>query len=153
MARSSGGAAAGGGAIYGLGIFGAWVYFWQQANTFWAVRARAVPRPVLACLDGLLSALRRSTPEGPADRLNRCSRFREWVRSACATGTQLSSITEGSMRRCEYTQRLLDRVHTPGGSILDIGASEPGRGRCMPAVAVESDALGFGCDVPGSTGQ
>jgi hypothetical protein len=26
------GAAAGGGAIYGLGIFGALVYFWQQAN-------------------------------------------------------------------------------------------------------------------------
>ena len=29
------GAAAGGGAIYGLGIFGALVYFWQQANAFW----------------------------------------------------------------------------------------------------------------------
>lgn len=28
--------AAGGGAIYALGIFGAWVYFWQQADTFWA---------------------------------------------------------------------------------------------------------------------
>jgi hypothetical protein len=27
--------AAGGGAIYGLGIFGAWVWFFQQANTFW----------------------------------------------------------------------------------------------------------------------
>ena len=27
--------AAGGGAIYALGIFGAWVYFWQQANSFW----------------------------------------------------------------------------------------------------------------------
>ena len=26
---------AGGGAIYGLGIFGALVYFWQQADTFW----------------------------------------------------------------------------------------------------------------------
>ncbi len=26
---------AGGGAIYGLGIFGAWVYFWQQADSFW----------------------------------------------------------------------------------------------------------------------
>lgn len=24
--------AAGGGAIYGLGIFGAWVWFWQQAT-------------------------------------------------------------------------------------------------------------------------
>jgi hypothetical protein len=29
------GAAAGGGAIYGLGIFGALVYFWQQADGFW----------------------------------------------------------------------------------------------------------------------
>ena len=27
--------AAGSGAIYALGIFGAWVYFWIQANTFW----------------------------------------------------------------------------------------------------------------------
>lgn len=24
-----------GGAIYALGIFGAWVFFWQQAETFW----------------------------------------------------------------------------------------------------------------------
>lgn len=29
------GAAAGGGAIYGLGIFGALVYYWQQADGFW----------------------------------------------------------------------------------------------------------------------
>ena len=28
--------AAGGGAIYALGIFGAWVFFWQQADNFWA---------------------------------------------------------------------------------------------------------------------
>ncbi len=34
MSDSSAGAA-GGGAIYGLGIFGAWVYFWQQADSFW----------------------------------------------------------------------------------------------------------------------
>ena len=27
--------AVGGGAIYGLGIFGALVYFWQQADAFW----------------------------------------------------------------------------------------------------------------------
>ena len=26
--------AAGGGALYSLGIFGAWVYFWQQADAF-----------------------------------------------------------------------------------------------------------------------
>jgi len=34
MSNSSG-AAVGGGAIYGLGIFGAWVFFWQQADAFW----------------------------------------------------------------------------------------------------------------------
>lgn len=28
--------AAGGGALYGLGIFGAFVYFWQQADSFWS---------------------------------------------------------------------------------------------------------------------
>jgi hypothetical protein len=32
---STSGAAAGSGALYSLGIFGAWVYFWQQAHTFW----------------------------------------------------------------------------------------------------------------------
>jgi len=40
------GAAAGGGAIYGLGIFGAWVHFWQQADTFWEY--------VLAVLEGIV---------------------------------------------------------------------------------------------------
>ncbi len=33
MADNAG--AAGGGAIYGLGMFGAWVYFFQQAAGFW----------------------------------------------------------------------------------------------------------------------
>jgi len=27
--------AAGGGAIYGLGILGAFVYYWQQSDSFW----------------------------------------------------------------------------------------------------------------------
>jgi hypothetical protein len=35
MAGEGAGAAAGGGALYGLGIFGGWVYFFQQADTFW----------------------------------------------------------------------------------------------------------------------
>ena len=35
MGKGGKGAAAGGGAIYGLGIFGALFYYWQQANTFW----------------------------------------------------------------------------------------------------------------------
>jgi hypothetical protein len=34
MSSNSAGAA-GGGAIYGLGIFGAFVYYWQQADSFW----------------------------------------------------------------------------------------------------------------------
>jgi hypothetical protein len=38
-------AAAGGGAIYGLGMFGAWVWFWQQADVFWEY--------VLAILQGI----------------------------------------------------------------------------------------------------
>jgi len=37
--------AAGGGAIYGLGIFGALVFFWQQADGFW--------EHVLAIVQGL----------------------------------------------------------------------------------------------------
>ena len=32
---SSGAGTAGGGAIYALGIFGAFVYYWQQADSFW----------------------------------------------------------------------------------------------------------------------
>lgn len=35
MTTSSASSAAGGGAIYGLGMFGAWFYFWQQASGFW----------------------------------------------------------------------------------------------------------------------
>lgn len=27
--------AAGGGAVYGLGVIGAWVYFWLRADGFW----------------------------------------------------------------------------------------------------------------------
>ena len=35
MATNNAGAAAGGGAIYRLGIFRAWVWFWQQADALW----------------------------------------------------------------------------------------------------------------------
>jgi hypothetical protein len=34
--KSGNAGSAGGGAIYALGIFGAWVYFWQQADSFWS---------------------------------------------------------------------------------------------------------------------
>ena len=46
MSNGSSGAAAGGGALYGLGIFGAWVYFWQQVDGFWP--------HVLAVLEGFV---------------------------------------------------------------------------------------------------
>ena len=39
-------AAASPGAVYALGIIGAWVYFWQQADGFWG--------HVLAVLEGLV---------------------------------------------------------------------------------------------------
>lgn len=39
-------AGADGGAIYVLGIFGAWVFFWQQAEGFWW--------HVLAVLEGIV---------------------------------------------------------------------------------------------------
>jgi hypothetical protein len=35
MSNNNAGAAASGGAIYALGIFGAWVWFFQQADSFW----------------------------------------------------------------------------------------------------------------------
>jgi hypothetical protein len=35
MSSSAKAGAAGGGAIYGLGIFGAWVWFFSGADTFW----------------------------------------------------------------------------------------------------------------------
>ena len=38
--------AAGGGGMYGLGIFGAFVYYFQQADTFWEY--------VLSFIQGLL---------------------------------------------------------------------------------------------------
>lgn len=46
MSSNNSGAAAGGGAIYGLGIFGAIVYYWQQSDMFWEY--------VLAILKGLV---------------------------------------------------------------------------------------------------
>jgi hypothetical protein len=46
MGSNNNAGAAGGGALYGLGIFGAWVYFWQQADGFWEY--------LLAILQGLV---------------------------------------------------------------------------------------------------
>ena len=46
MSNKNAGAAAGSGAIYGLGMFGAWVFFWQQADT--------LPGHLLAVLEGIV---------------------------------------------------------------------------------------------------
>ena len=46
MSNSNTGAAAGGGALYGIGIFGALVWFWQQADVWWEY--------LLAIFQGLL---------------------------------------------------------------------------------------------------
>ena len=46
MSGNNSSATAGGGVIYALGIFGSWVFFWQQADGFWEY--------VLALLQGLV---------------------------------------------------------------------------------------------------
>jgi hypothetical protein len=35
MNKNNNAGAAGGGAVYGLGVFGAWVFFFQRADSFW----------------------------------------------------------------------------------------------------------------------
>ena len=45
MAKSSAGGA-GGGAVYGLGFFGAAVYYFQQADTFWLF-VLAIPKAII----------------------------------------------------------------------------------------------------------
>jgi hypothetical protein len=45
--KGSTGAAAGGGAIYGLGIFGALFYFRQQADAFWEYIWAVFPKAIL----------------------------------------------------------------------------------------------------------
>jgi hypothetical protein len=56
MSKGSTGAAAGGGAIYGLGIFGALFYYWQQADAFWeyvwAIFPKAIFWPAFMIYEG-----------------------------------------------------------------------------------------------------
>ena len=35
MNKNGNAGSAGGGAVYGLGVFGAWVFFFQHADAFW----------------------------------------------------------------------------------------------------------------------
>ena len=56
MTKGSTGAAAGGGALYGLGILGALFYFWQQASSFWeyvwAIFPKAIFWPAYMIYEG-----------------------------------------------------------------------------------------------------
>ena len=47
MSKGGTGAAAGGGALYGLGIFGALFYYWQQADSFWEYVWAIFPKAML----------------------------------------------------------------------------------------------------------
>ena len=54
MGKGSTGAAAGGGAIYGLGIFGALFYYWQQARLVLGIHLGDLPEGhLLAGVHGL----------------------------------------------------------------------------------------------------
>jgi hypothetical protein len=57
MGKAGTGAAAGGGAIYGIGIFGALFYYWQQADAFWeylwAIFPKAILWPAFMVYEGL----------------------------------------------------------------------------------------------------
>jgi hypothetical protein len=56
MSKGNTGAAAGGGALYGLGIFGALFYYWQQADSFWeyvwAIFPKAIFWPAYIVYEG-----------------------------------------------------------------------------------------------------
>jgi hypothetical protein len=56
MGKGGTGAAAGGGALYGVGIFGALCYYWQQANSFWeyiwAIFPKAIFWPAYMVYEG-----------------------------------------------------------------------------------------------------
>jgi hypothetical protein len=57
MSKGSTGAAAGGGALYGLGVFGALFYYWQQADSLWeyiwAIFPKAFFWPAYMVYEGL----------------------------------------------------------------------------------------------------
>jgi hypothetical protein len=81
-------AAAGGGAIYGLGIFGAFVYYWQAADQFWEY--------VLAFVAGLFWPAFGSTRSSDPRRLRATDLGTEPLRSlrfGCVSGCGASSMT------------------------------------------------------------
>ena len=57
-------AAAGGGALYALGIFGASFYYWQQADSFWEYVWAILPKAVLWPAFMVYEGFRRSAREG-----------------------------------------------------------------------------------------
>jgi hypothetical protein len=64
MGKGSTGAAAGGGAIYGLGIFGALSYLWQQADSLGDVWGDLPEGDLLARVDGPRGVSGRSARNG-----------------------------------------------------------------------------------------
>jgi hypothetical protein len=87
MGKGSTGAAAGGGALYGLGIFGAVFYYWQQANSFWEYGGRSSRRrssgPHTWCTRG----------SGPSERD---------PRTLSVSGRSVSRLRPGADRRDPY---------------------------------------------------
>ena len=74
MTKGSTSPAAGSGALYCLGIFGALFYYWQQANSFWeyvwAMFPKAIFGPAYMVYEGCgrseRDVFRRSRRTGPA---------------------------------------------------------------------------------------
>ena len=104
--NNNAGAAAGGGAIYGLGIFGAVVYFWQQADSFWEYLGAIFQGPVLAGVHGLrglrvpggLKAREDRTVTGRRRRepVERTARGRGRPAQACMERTNMGRTTLGA---------------------------------------------------------
>jgi hypothetical protein len=67
--RQHGRAAAGGGALYGLGILGALFYYWQQADSFWeyvwAIFPKVIFWPACMVYEGWVQSTRGVTPRSP----------------------------------------------------------------------------------------
>jgi hypothetical protein len=66
MSKGNTGAAAGGGALYGIGILGALFYYWQQADSFWEFVGDLPEGHSLACVHGVrrVQAPMGVTPQG-----------------------------------------------------------------------------------------
>jgi hypothetical protein len=113
MAKGTTGAAAGGGALYGLGVFGALFYYWQQADSFWeyvwAIFPKAIFWPAYMVFEGFRAL-------GACSR--RCSRFRASVIEDSSFLGRSASPSRTTCLRPASRRRGLRRNHAwsrPGG--------------------------------------